>query len=324
MLPGIARALESFFGSSLGAAARALSTAATVGFLACVLLALARAGVWLAARRLGWETVQVVRCPRCLRVVADPGQSTCPQGHPIRFPPGAARLEMRRRRHARWGPVYAIVLSLAVAALATAVYFLLRVGTHPVPVGQILASLAYFFFLAALYAGDFALSPRRRGVGSRLLHAAIALACLTPFLLFAPVSRALEPGEVQVLGYLWSTPAATYLSAGRSSEKIGPAATRARAALIEARVPALDVDWQGIKGFEAVGSSVEWRGAGGWRARLLDRWEEPLRRHGVYLRRVSEEIPLRLNVRVRVLREGGRIRFEEESAEGADGAGREP
>jgi hypothetical protein len=311
MLPGLARALESLFGSSIGTAARSLSTGATIGLAAAIVLALARVGAWLASRRNGWERVPAVRCPRCRHLVADPAQKACPEGHPVRFPPGAERQEARRQRRARWTGVYPIVLSFVVVFLAAGAFLLLRVGALASPLARILAAVAYFFFLAAVYSTDFALSPRHRGFVSRLLHAAIGAVCLIPFLVLAFLSRAVEPSGIRVLGQLWTTPTASYISDGKRSTRIGPSATRARGNLIEARAPALDLEWQGIESFEAGATAMDWEGRGGSLARLLHRWEEPLRRHGVELRRSVEEIPLSPNVQVRIIRENGRIRFEE-------------
>ena len=221
MLPGLARALESLFGSSIGAAARSLSIGATIGLAAAIVLPLARAGAWLAARRNGWERVPAVRCSHCRHLVADPAERTCPKGHPVRFPPGALRQEARRQRRARWAGVYPIVLSLVVVFLAAGAFLLLRVGALASPLARILAALAFFFFLAAVYSTDFALSPRHRGSVSRLLHAAIGAACLTPFLVLAFLSRAVEPSDIRVLGYLWTTPTASYISDGNAAPGSG-------------------------------------------------------------------------------------------------------
>src|SRR5262249_20753466 len=190
MIPRLARALEALFGSSLSSAATGLSRAALIALIAAITIALARAALAMAARHYGWERSWIVRCPNCGRLVADPRQAACPSGHPVRFPPGTARgLEWRGRR-ARAAALWAILLSVTIASLAFLVYSWLRVGSLASPLARVTAAFAFFFFLAALYAADFALSPRPRGAGARLLHGMLALACVTPFLLLAPLSHA--------------------------------------------------------------------------------------------------------------------------------------
>src|SRR5713101_8432868 len=114
MIPRLAHALEALFGPSLSTAGAGLSRAALVALIAAITIALVRALLAAAARRYGWERSWIVRCPGCGRLVADPSQTTCPSGHPIRFPPGAAHSSATRGRRARIAALYAILLSVAV------------------------------------------------------------------------------------------------------------------------------------------------------------------------------------------------------------------
>jgi len=313
MIPRLAHALEALFGPSLSTAGAGLSRAATVALVAAITIALVRAALALAARRYGWERSWIVRCPGCGKLVADPRQAACPSGHPVRFPPGAARVLESRGRRTRAAALYAILLSVAVAASAFLVYMWLRVGNLASPLARVTAACAFFFFLAALYAADFALSARPRGAGARLLHGVVALACLTPFLVLAPLSRAFEPMLGQAEGALWSTPAGIYVSDARS-RRLFPAAPAIEARLVEARLPALDWQWRGLTGFRLGSSEQPWRGSGGTFARWLDGSADTLRRHGVEVRRSTEEIPLPPNVRVRIVRREQGFAFEPESA----------
>jgi hypothetical protein len=311
MIPRLAHALEALFGPSLSSAATGLSRAALVALIAAITIALARAALATAARRYGWERSWIVRCPGCGSLVADPRQTTCPSGHPVRFPPGAAQASQWRGRRARAAALYAILLSVLVAALSFFVYTWLRVGSLASPLARVTAASAFFFFLAALYAGDFALSPRPRGAGSRLLHGALALACLTPFLLLAPLSRSFEPTLGRLEGTVWGTPAGIYISDGKP-RRLFPPAPAVEARVVEARVPALDWQWRGLSGFRLGSSEQPWRGSGGSFARWLDGSADTLRRHGVAVRRSTEEIPLPPNVKVRIVRRDDTFAFEPE------------
>ena len=93
MLPRLAEAVESLFGGRLAPVAAFARGAASVTLALAIALPLLRAALSFTAFRYGWETALVVRCPRCRRLVADPDVGICPAGHPIRFPPGAARRE---------------------------------------------------------------------------------------------------------------------------------------------------------------------------------------------------------------------------------------
>jgi len=314
MIPRLGQALESLFGPSLGSVAVTLARAAAIALGAAVTIALVRAAVALAARRHGWERAWIVRCPACGRLVADPRQPSCPLGHRISFPPGSARAAQGRGRRARMAALYSILLSLAVAGAAFAVYLWLGLGGPATPLSRVCAASAYFFFLIALYAADFALSARPRGAGARLLHGLLALACLTPFLALFFLSRALEPASGRIEGKLWATPAGVYVQDGRA-RRLGPTATAVEARMVEARLPALEISWQGLTRFRLGALEQPWRGRGGTFARFLDRSAETLRGRGILVRRFSEEVPLPPNLKVRIVRRAEGFRFEPETGE---------
>ena len=313
MLLRLAHALETLMGPSLARAAATLTRAALFALVAVVILALTRAALAVVARRYGWERGWIVRCPRCGKLVADPRQGSCPQGHELRFPPGAARASDWRASRARVAAFYSVLLSVAVAAAAFGTYVWLRIGdpSGP-PLAHLTSAVAYFFFLAALYAGDYALSPRPRGVGARLLHGGLALACFTPFLLLALLSGAFRPGERRVDGTVWATPSGVYVSSGRA-RRIGPSAEAFQARRVEARMPELDWKWEGLASLRIGATEEPWPGRGGKMARWLDRSAESLRRHGVQVRRLTEEVPLPPNVRIRIIRTPEGLEFEPET-----------
>ena len=313
MFQQLARLLEALIGPSLPSASATLARVAAVALVAVVFLALARAALFLVARHYGWERAWIVRCPGCGRLVADPREPACPTGHKLRFPPGAARASVWRGRRARASAVYGIVLSIAVAVAAFVTYGWLRVGALVSPLSRSCAAFAFLFFLASLYAGDFALSPRPRGTGARMLHAGLALACLTPFLLLTLLSRAFEPAERRVVGTLWATPSGVYLSEGHA-RKIGPVSSFVEARLVEARLPEANLEWGGLAGFRIGETEISWKGRGGSLARWFGGHADSLRARGVVVRRLSEEVPLPPNVRVRVLSTAEGFRFEPEAS----------
>jgi hypothetical protein len=308
----LARALEALIGPSLITISATLGHVALVALVAVMFLALARAAYSLIARHYGWERAWIVRCPECGRLAADPREPVCPSGHKLRFPPAAARAAVWRGHRATASAVYLVVLSIAAAAAAFFTYTWLRVGSLVSPLSRLCAGLAFLFFLASLYAGDFALSPRPRGVGARTLHAGLALACLTPFLLLTLLSRAFEPLEQKVEATLWATPSGVYISVGRA-RKIAPSASSIEARSVEARLPEMGLEWNGLAGFKIGETEVPWDGRGGSLARWLGLHADALRARGVVVRRLSEVVSLPFNVRVRVLSTAEGFRFEPEA-----------
>src|SRR6202035_2496440 len=114
----------------------------------------------------------------------------------------------------------------------------------------------------------------------------------------ALMAQWIEPPAREPLGSLWTTPTATYVSAGRGrARRVAGAASDVEAMLVEVRVPALGVVWQGLGGFRVGGAAVLWHGRGGWLARRLEGWAVPLTAHGVWLGRFDQRVPLPANER---------------------------
>lgn len=312
MLPRLARAIESLFGDGLASASGFLRGTAGLALLAAVAIPLVRAAMSFHAFRYGWETALVVRCPRCRRLVADPEAGACPDGHPVRFPPGAAARERWRREFHRFRRVLASYRFLLPAFLAVASVIAFRaagVARVEGPLAAISASAAFLFFAAALALAGFALSPRPRGAAERLVHAGVALLCLGPALVLALLARGFEPPRPRPIGHVWNTPTALYLSSGGRARRVGETAGRVEAHLVDVRAPAFGVVWQGLTGVSAGPRFIRWRGRGGFASRLLERWAAPLSRRGVFLSRSRRVVLLPPNVRVWIVSEPGRIRF---------------
>jgi hypothetical protein len=312
MLPRLAQAIEGLFGDALRPAAGLLRAAALVALLAAVTLSLIRAARSLRAFRLGWENALVVRCPRCWRLVADPDLQTCPDGHPIRFPAGAADRELRRRRFHRLSRVVAssaFVIPILIALGAAAGFRMTGVLRMEGSLASLTASVAYVFLAASLALAGLAGSARRRSWMERVLLAATSILCLFPALLLSLLARGFEPPGPRTIGHLWSTPTALYVSSGGRAHRVGEPASEIDAELVEVRAPALGIVWEGLARFRAGDRVVEWRGRGGNLARLFERWAAPLSRRGVFLERSTRSLFLPPNVRMWIVSEPGRIRF---------------
>lgn len=315
MLPRLGEALEGLFGGGLAPAAGFLRAAALVALGLAVALPLLRFVLSFTAFRYGWETALVVRCRKCRRLVADPEARRCPSGHPIRFPPGAAGRESRRRRfHAlrRAGASYGFVLPISVGLAAIAGFRACGVSRVEGSLATIAASSGYLFLVASLALASLALTPAPRGVTERVLQAGIAAACLLPAIVLSLLARAFEPPRPREIGSLWSTPTALYVSTGGRARRLGDPRAEMEALLVDARAPAFGIVWQGLEGFRSGSRVVKWTGRGGWTARLLARWAEPLSRRGVWLATSKTTVPLPPNARVWIVSEPGRIRFTTE------------
>ena len=312
MLPRLARAIEGLFGGALDSTAGFLRAVAHLALLAAVAIPLVRAAISLHAFRYGWETAVVVRCRRCRRLVADPEAKACPEGHPVRFPAGAAARERWRQRFHRVRRIagsYGFLLPAFLAIASVAAFRSAGVARVEGSLAAICASASFLFFAAALALAGFALSPRPRGAADRLLHAGIALLCLGPALALALLARGFEPPRPRPIGHLWATPTALYLSTGGRARRVGEPAGRIEAHLVDVRAPAFGIVWQGLTGVDAGPRFVRWRGRGGSVGRFLERWAAPLSRRGVFLARSRRSVPLPANVRVWIVSEPSGIRF---------------
>ena len=312
MLPRLAQALETLFGEALRPATGLLRTAAVFALAAAVAFSLIRAARALRAFRLGWETAPVVRCPRCRRLVADPELRECPSGHAIRFPRGAAERDSRRRRFPRFYRVTAsaaFVVPPLVALLTAAGFRLTRAAQMDGPLASLTASAAFLFLAAALALAGLAFSPRSRSWPERSLLAATSILCLFPALLLSLLARGFEPEKPRAIGHLWSTPTALYVSWGGRGHRVGEPASEIDAEVVSVRAPALGIVWEGLARFRAAGRVVPWRGRGGFLARFLERWADPLSRRGVFLQKSTRSLFVPPNVRTWIVSEPGKIRF---------------
>jgi hypothetical protein len=311
----IARALETLAGPWLAPLASVLRTLAIMALAAALIVSAIQIAAAVLAWKYGWEKGTVVRCRRCGRMAVDRETPFCPKGHPVRFPPGAGATA--RRWATRWSTVwrtYGLLLPVATGGVALWGYAALRPGPLRLSVSSLVASAAYLFFLGALCCTAWALSPQPRGVLGRALHLILAALCLAPVVPLALMAQWIEPPAREPLGSLWTTPTATYVSAGRGrARRVAPAASDAEAMLVEVRVPALGVVWQGLEGFRVGGAAVVWKGRGGWLARRLEAWAGPLTAHGVWLGRFDQRVPLPANERIWIVRDRRQLRFLREA-----------
>jgi len=313
MLPRLAQAFETLFGDALSPAAGFLRAAAVVALLAALALSALRALSLLRAIRFGWETGVVVRCPECRRLTADPELATCPSGHPIRFPPGAAGRERRRRRFRSLSRAAALaaVTVPAAAALAAAVGFRATgVARAEGALASLAAALAYLFLAAAVGLAAVALTSGPRGWTERALSAGVSVLCLLPAFVLALLARGFEPSRPRTIGHLWKTPTALYVSsAGGRGRRVGEPSAEIEAELVDVQAPAFGVVWEGLARLRAGDNVVKWKGEGGTTARLLEKWAAPLSRRGVFLQRSTRSVFLPPNVRTWIVAEPGKIRF---------------
>jgi hypothetical protein len=177
------------------------------------------------------------------------------------------------------------------------------------PLAGLCASIAYLFFVAALALAALAASPGRRGAPERILLTTIAAGSLLPAIALGLLAGAFEPPRPREIGSVWTTPTALYLSTGGRARRVGGPGTEVEALLVEARAPAFGVVWQGLEALRVGGRVIRWRGRGGFTARVLSRWANPLSRRGVFLARSSLTVRLAPNEKVWIVSEPGRIRL---------------
>jgi len=309
--PTIARALESLAGPWLGPLATFLRLAALLALAAVLVSSLLRALQAAFAWRYGWERRTVVRCPRCGRIAAERERPVCPEGHEVRFPPWESFFAPRRSGKARAGPqVYALAVAIATGLLAAWGFAKLRPGSLQSSLGEIFAAGSYLFYAAALLCASWAVDPGPRGGVGRLLHVVLAAVLAVPAGASFLLAELVEPPARVPLGSIWRTPAATYLApARRRGRRVGPSSPELDAALVEARIPALGIVWQGLQAIRVGGQDVPWKGSGGSVARGLARWASPLSEHGVWLSKSERHIALPQNARLWIVSDRRRIVF---------------
>jgi hypothetical protein len=314
VLPSLAEWIDRIFGPSLAPLAALLRLAAAVAVALAVAAALLRAFWALGAWRYGWEEAPVVRCPACGGVAADPDHPTCPAGHPVRFPPGAALGADWRRRSARWRGVLAGVrgtTALLLAAAAIAAWGLIGPGARRLAAAVLPAAAASLLFSGAIFALLGAISPARRGVVGRLLLLQLAAVLAVGALPLALVASAVDSPEARIVGSVWATPTAIYLEADRGEGiRAGPAVARAEARIVELRLPGGGPIWQGLAEVRAAGASTKWPGERGVPARLLGSMAAAADSPTAFLRERWETLELPVNRKVWIVRRGEHLRFD--------------
>ncbi len=326
MIPTAARALERLFGTALLPAVGALRLAAWIALAVVVAVAFTAVARAVAAGRYGWESGTLVRCRQCSRPVADPALPTCPEGHPVRFPPGAAGRERRRQaggrsRHLLSAAAGAACVMLGVAAVAGARAFRIADASAP-PLAAIAGAAGFLFWAGALLAAARAVSPGAHGFFGRLLACGAAAAALAPALFCLVVTRAADPPAPRTLGSLWRTPAALYVSEGGKARREAPAGEQLEADVVSLASPALGFSWEGLAHLRCGGQEVPWRGRTGSTARSFARFPGVLKVLGFSFSRGWRAIRAPANEKIWILRGPSGFEFstvgERESAKAPD------
>jgi hypothetical protein len=290
-----------------GVAAAALAAVA-VG------LALWRAFLAFGTWRYGWEEAPVVRCPVCGALAADPENPLCGNGHPVRFPPGARVRAAWRRTLRPWSGAIAALqtvacLLLAIAAAAT--WLVAGTSARRLAAAALAGGLASLVASGAVLAALAAIAPGGRGIASRVLHLAVALLLCLPAAALSVLSSALDSPEPRIVGSLWSTPTAVYVEGARGKgRRLGGAAPKAVARIVEVRLPGAGALWQGVSRIEAGGASARWRGERGLSARLLGVVAAPETSSTAFVRERAVDLELPVNRKVWVVRRGEKISFD--------------
>ncbi|MFN2632593.1 MAG: hypothetical protein ABR610_04175 [Thermoanaerobaculia bacterium] len=313
MIPTAARAIESLFGAALLPAAGALRMAALASLGLVVILAIAGIVRAVAARRYGWETGSLVRCRRCARPVADPALGTCPEGHPVRFPPAAAAREMRRQAAGArrdWLSPAAVAGCAAVVAVALLSARAFRIADPGAPPLAAIAGAAGFLFCAgALLAALRAISPGVHGVFGRLLACGAAAVAVAPALFFLIVTRAADPPGPRTLGSLWRTPSALYVSDGGPARREASPAEPLEADVVSVGSPLLGSSWEGLAHLRAGGQAFRWRGRSGSAARSFGSVPRFLTALGFSVTRSWRRIAAPVNEKIWIVRGPAGIAF---------------
>ncbi len=313
MIPTAARAVERLFGGALLPAAGSLRLAALASLGLVVILAIAGIVRAVAARRYGWETGSLVRCRSCARPVADPALVECPEGHPVRFPPGAAAREMRRQAAGTrrdWVAPAAAAGCAAIVALALVSARAFRIADSAAPPLAAIAGAAGFLFSAgALLAALRAVSPGVHGAFGRLLACGGAAVAVAPALFFLVLTRAADPPGPRTLGSLWRTPSALYVSDGGKARRSAPPAEAVEADVVSVGSPLLGSSWEGLAHLRAGGQAFPWRGRSGSAARSFASVPRLLTAFGFSVTRSWRPIAAPVNERIWIVSGPGGIAF---------------
>ncbi|MEP6802594.1 MAG: hypothetical protein ABJC07_11680 [Acidobacteriota bacterium] len=312
MIPTAARAFERLFGAALSPAVGALRLAAWASFAVVVFAAAAASARAIARGRYGWETGTLVRCRQCDRLAADPELASCPEGHPVRFPRGAAARELRRRvggtrRPLLWAAAAAEV-GVMIAAVAGARAFRIADAEAP-PLAAITGAAGFLFAAGSLLAAARAASPGSQGLFGRLLAGAAAVVALVPALFFLVLARAADPPLPRTLGSLWRTPLALYVSDGGKARREAGAAEPLEAEVVSVASSPLGFSWEGLAQLRSGERTVPWRGRTGGTARTFARFPGVLKALGFSFSRAWRPIAAPPNEKIWIVRGPAGIAF---------------
>lgn len=281
MISAAARVFERLFATVLVPAAGALRAVAWIAFAVVLAAAIAQAARVFRAARHGWETATVVRCRKCGAVATDPRDPRCANGHAVRFPPGAAEREDRRRAVGGRiafpaAGILAVASAAAITAGVVAAAQAFRIADVRAPaLAAAAGACGFLLFSAGAVALLRASSTAPRGALDRGASAAAGAFAIFPAILLLALARAADPAPPRTIGSLWATPTALYVADGgkaRRAHRVLPAGPASIAAdIVVAQCPLFALRWTGLAGFAAGGAGIPWSGSGGSRARLVAR-----------------------------------------------------
>jgi len=197
---------------------------------------------------------------------------------------------------------------VAAAALGGAAPFRIADSKAP-PLASLAGCWGYLFFAASLLFSVVALAPAGRSAAARVVAGMLGAVCLPPALVLLFFTRAADPPRPLVIGTLWQTPTALYVSSGDRARRESDAAAPVEADLVEARSAIFGLSRQGLAGFRSGGHAIPWRGDGGLGSRIAARWPAALSGPLFSVGRTSRPIEMRPNERVWILRGPGGIDF---------------
>ncbi|HYK41893.1 MAG TPA: hypothetical protein VE007_05835 [Thermoanaerobaculia bacterium] len=197
---------------------------------------------------------------------------------------------------------------LAAAALAAAAPFRIADSKAP-PLAAIAGSWGYLFFAGFVLFLAVALAPGRRGAAARIGGGVLAAACLPGALVLLFFTRAADPPLPLVIGTLWQTPSALYVSSGDRGRRESDGAAPVEADLVEARSALFGLSRQGLAGFRSGGRTIPWRGDGGLGSRIAAHWPAALSGALFSVQRSARPVEMRPNERIWILRGPDGIAF---------------
>jgi hypothetical protein len=190
---------------------------------------------------------------------------------------------------------------LAAAALGAAAPFRIADPKAP-PLAALAGCWGYLFFAAFVLFLAVALAPGPRGPAARIGGGLLAAACLPGALVLLFFTRAADPPRPLVIGTLWQTPSALYVSSGDRGRRESDTAAPVEADLVEARSALFGLSRQGLAGFRSGGRAIPWRGDGGLGSRIAARWPAVLSGALFSVHRSTRPVEMRPNERIWILR----------------------